>query len=428
MKKVLIISYHFPPSTAVGSLRIQGLAKFLPDFGWEPTILTAKLSNVSEAHTDMRVRLIETPYEDLLITWKKKLGLKLDKTVEEQFGSPTYKNKKMIMDIILNCWEEIFAYPDANKGWYKFAVEAGDKLLQEGNFDAIISSSSPATPHIIAKELKIKYNMPWIADLRDLWTQNHYYHYSFMRKLIERRLEVRTLCLADALVTVSQPLAKKLKKLHKGKRIYAIPNGFDPDEKKVDTLLSDKFSIVYTGSLYQGKRNPEPLFAALRELILEGNIDSNDITVDFYGPKEDWLENDIKRYGLQDIVNEYGGISRDFALEKQRETQVLLLLLWDHPEEIGVYTGKIFEYLAAQRPILAIGGPEGVVKDLLAETNAGVYATSVDDVKKALEEYYNEYKRKGNIEYKGERAKIDKYSQREMARKFAAVLGTLTRK
>ena len=115
-------------------------------------------------------------------------------------------------------------------------------------------------------------------------------------------------------------------------------------------------------------------------------------------------------------------------MEKQRESQVLLLLLWDHPDEIGVYTGKIFEYLAAQRPVLAIGGPEGVVKDLLAETNAGVYATSVDDVKKALEEYYREYKLKGVVGYNGEKAEIDKYSQREMARKFAEVLGTLTRK
>jgi glycosyltransferase involved in cell wall biosynthesis len=265
--------------------------------------------------------------------------------------------------------------------------------------------------------------------LRDLWTQNHYYQYSPIRKFIERRLEIRTLSKADSLVTVSKDLAETLRTLHKEKRIYTIRNGFDPQEVNIlHGDLTNKFAITYTGILYQGKRDPSKLFKAIQDLNSEGKINPNDVEVRFYGPKEDWMEKEIEGYGLQDIVNDYGVISRDFALEKQRETQVLLLLLWDHPEEIGVYTGKVFEYLAAQRPILAIGGPKGVVKDLLAETNSGMYATSVDDVKKALEEYYKEYKRKGNIEYKGERTKNDKYSQKEMARRFAEVLDTLTRK
>jgi glycosyltransferase involved in cell wall biosynthesis len=387
MKKVLIISYHFPPSTAVGGLRIQGLAKYLPEFGWEPIILTTTLPN--NPNTQFRV----------------------------------------ILDYVLFFLSEIIAYPDAHKGWYNYAVEAGSEILENENISAIISSSSPVTCHFIAKELKMKYTIPWIADLRDLWTQNHYYQYCPIRRFIERRLEIKTLSRADALVTVSNDLAETLGTLHKEKKIYKIPNGFDPQEMN-DTHkeLTTKFTITYTGIFYQGKRDPAKLFEALDDLISEGKLNPKEIEVRFYGPKEDWMGKEIEGYGLQDIVNEYGVISRDFALEKQRESQVLLLLLWDHPEEIGVYTGKIFEYLTAQRPILATGGPKGVVKELLAETNAGVYATSVDDVKKALEEYYNEYKRKGNIEYKGERTKNDKYSQKEMARRFAEVLGTLTRK
>jgi glycosyltransferase involved in cell wall biosynthesis len=430
MKKVLIISYCFPPRGWAGGLRIQGLAKYLPEFGWEPIILTPKLPE----SPNTKFRIIQTPYRDVIGSLTKAIGFKTEEGVKSQIkkklGMCTPKNKRLFVDSILLFIQEIIAYPDLEKGWYQYAIKAGSELLQQEKIDAIISSSSPVTCHLIAKELKMKYKIPWIADLRDLWTQNHYYQYTRIRKFIERRLELKILHEADAIVTVSQPLAEMLGRLHKNGIIYSIPSGFDPEEANSasNANLTKKFTIIHTGQLYQGKRDPSKLFAAFDKLIPEGKINPNDVEVRFYGSKEDWLESDVKRYGLQDIVNWYGIIPRNIALEKQRESQVLLLLLWDHPEEIGVYTGKIFEYLAARRPILAIGGPEGVVKELLADTNAGIYATSVDDVKKALEGYYREYKLKGYVEYKGERAEIDKYSQREMARKFAEVLGTLTRK
>ena len=423
MKKVLIIYYKFPPDPDVGGLRIQGLAKYLPEFGWEPIILTTTLPGNPNA----QFRVIQTPYYDVIASLKKRFGFRPEEGVKERYGIPTHKNRKSLIDYILIFLEEIIAYPDAQKGWYIYAVEAGSKILKNEDIDAIISSSSPVTCHFIANELKNKYNkIPWIADLRDLWTQNHYYPYSFLRIFIERRLEIKTLSKADSLVTVSKDLAETLGTLHKEKEIYTIPNGFDPQEMNIlHGDLTNSFTITYTGGLYQGKRDPSKLFNALQDLISEGKINSNDVEVRFYGPKEDWMVKEIESYGLRGIVNEYGVMHRDFALEKQRESQLLLLLLWDHPEEIGVYTGKIFEYLAAQRPILAIGGPKGVVKDLLAETNAGMYATSVDDVKKALEKFYNEYKLKGVVRYNGEKVEIDKYSQREMARKYSEVLNTL---
>lgn len=425
MKKVLIISYFFPPSTAVGGLRIQGLAKYLSEFDWEPIILTTTLPG----NPDAQFRVIQTPYYDVIGSWKKRFGLEPEKGIKKQFGIPAHKNKKSLIDCILQPLSEVIAYPDANKGWYNYAVETGSEILKNETIDAIISSSSPPTCHLIAKELKLIFKIPWVADFRDLWTQNHYYQYSSIRRFIERRLEIKTLSEADALVTVSKNLAETLGTLHKGKQIYTILNGFDLQEINTSHIdLTTKFTIAYTGSLYQGKRDPSKLFKALQDLISEGKVDPNDIEVRFYGPKEDWIWKEIEGCRLQSIVNEYGVAPRGIALEKQKESQVLLLLLWDHPEEIGVYTGKIFEYLAAQRPILAMGGPEGVVKELLDDTNAGVYATSIDDVKEALDGFYSEYKLKGNVEYKGERVKIDKYSQKEMARKFAEVLDTLTRR
>lgn len=418
MKKVLIIAHVFTEKKFVSAMRMQGLAKCLPEFHWKPVILTVK----SPVKPDPRFKLVITPYEDGQNNLKKKLGFKEEKTVKEQMGLPTYKGKKTVIDIFLNLWLEFFNYPDREKSWYKFAVEAGNKLLQKEHFDAIISTSSPVTAHLIAKELKNKHGIPWIADFRDLWTQNHYYSHTLVRKLIERKLEIKTLSKTDALVTVSGPLADKLKIFHK-KEAYVITNGFDVDEvKNFDGKLTDKFTITYTGALYHGKRDPSTFFAALQDLISNGDINPNAIEIRFFGINEGWLEQDIKSYNLQNVVKFYGFVDHNTILKKQRESQLLLLLLWDHPEERGVYTGKLFEYLSSKRPILALGGSTGVVKDLLDVTNAGRFAVSIEELKEYVMDSYYEWMRRGEVSFHGKMFEINKYSQREMAKKFAKVL------
>ena len=366
-------------------------------FGWKPIILTGKSSSKPDSQFD----IIDMQPDDILIKWKNRFGFKLDETVKDQFGLPIYKDRNAIVDFILNLWPEIFAYPDLQKGWRKHAVEVGKKLLQKESIDDIISSSSPVTSHLIAKDLKSEYRIPWVADLRDLWTQNHFYQYSNLRRLIERKLELKTLSAADALVTVSQPLAKKLKRLHKGKKVYSIPNGFDPGEKGLKVPLKDSFTMTYTGHVYRRKQDPALLFKALQELFSEKVADSQDVIVDFYGRGYNWLGEDIKKYALQDVVKLHGSISRDKVLKKQRESQILLLLGWNDPQELGIYSGKIFEYLAAQRPILSIGGYKDVVSNLLDETKAGIFINSEEELKSFLVSSFCEWKQKGEVAYNG---------------------------
>jgi glycosyltransferase involved in cell wall biosynthesis len=418
MKKVLIISHLFFEQEAIGSIRIRGLAKFLPEFDWDPVILTVKVPGKSEPGFNV----VETFYQDKQKKLKESLGFKADETVKDQMELPAYKNKKLFIDHVFYIWQEIFNYPDAQKGWYKYAINAGKKLLENDSFDAMISSSGPITSHIIAKNLKNRYGVPWVADLRDLWTQNHYYSHTSIRKLIERKLEIKTLAMADALVTISPYLAEKLHELH-NKRIDSITNGFSYDETdKYEIKLTDKFTITYTGSLYLGKRDPIKLFQAVNELISSKIIDANDIEIRFYGLKESWLENEINSFNLEKIAKWYGFVERTTALEKQRESQLLLLLLWDHPEEKNVATGKLFDYLGSKRPILAIGGSKGFVKEILDETNAGIFAISIDEIKNFLVNSYMEWKKNGKVLYSGKTLYINKYSHREMAKKFSEVL------
>ncbi|MCD4664978.1 MAG: glycosyltransferase, partial [Bacteroidales bacterium] len=293
MKKVLIISYAFSDKRAIGSIRIQGLAKFLPEFGWEPKIITAKC----QAKLDSRFNVIETSYESRDDKLKKGFGINKRKSANENVISPSYENKNAFINFISDFYSEIFNYPDKYKGWYTPALEMGTKLLKEERFDAIISSSSPVTSHLIAYELKSKCGIPWIADLRDLWTQNHYYPYSKIRKLMERRLELKILSMADALITTTHPFAEKLKNMHK-RETYCITNGFDNGEfENLKPGLTENFSITYTGGLYRGKRDPSILFDVVKELIAEKIINPNDIIIRFYGVKENWLEPEINSYG-----------------------------------------------------------------------------------------------------------------------------------
>lgn len=425
MKNVLIIAYHFNKKETIGSIRMRGLAKYLPEYGWNPTILTPQLDCTSEL--EFRYNIIETNYDDITTIWKKRLGFKTQETVKKQLGKPTYKNKKLLIDYVLKVWEDIFAYPDPKIGWYKYAVDAGEKLLNKGKYNAILSSSSPATCHLVARKLKNTFGIPWVADFRDLWTQNHYIKHCFVRQIFEKRLEKSTLSVADVLTTVSEPLADKLILLHRKKTVYTITNGFDPDNKNPGLPLSDKMNIAYTGTIYPGKQDPEPLIKALYELYLENKIDLTDFKVDFYGYDKDWLINDIKKYGLQSVINVYGRVPSEEAIKKQREAQVLLLLNWNDPQEKGIYTGKIFDYLAAKRPILSIGQYGGVVNELLEDTKTGMHVSNLEDLKSALLKFYEEYKKTGSVSYQGIAYKVDKYSHREMARKFAEVLDSISK-
>ena len=163
MKKVLIIAYHFFQED-IGAMRVRGLAKYLSEFGWEPTILTPKIDSGCRSN----VRTVKTPDKELFSTLKAWLKLDSNKSVISQFDSGSYKNGNKLLHVINDISREVFAYPDVNIGWYSPAVKTGVKLLNQENFDIIISSSGPNTAHLVANRLVKKFKIPWIADFRYL--------------------------------------------------------------------------------------------------------------------------------------------------------------------------------------------------------------------------------------------------------------------
>lgn len=427
MKKVLLIGF-FNPFTLYqgGGYRLLPLVKYLPEFDWQPVVLAAPLIQ----RPNVKCQILETPYRDTLAFWKKLLKLDPRKDIKWQVkGRLGIASKRSLLDPVLTFLGEFLYYPDAHKGWRPFAFEKGNERLSQGDIEAMISYQ-PLTSYLVAADLKAIHKIPWVADLEDLWSQNHNYSYSQVRRLMDKRLEQKTLAGADALVTISEPWAEKLRNLHKRKPVYVITHGFDPEgviEPPIE--LTKKFTITYTGSIYARKQDPTKLFIALQELISDGTIRREDIEVRFYGVTGLWLGNEIRRYGLSDIIKQYERVPEEIARQKQRESQLLLLLDWDDPQEKGVYTTKVFGYLGVRRPILATGGSDGdVVDELLSETKAGIHAPTVEDIKSTLKELYQEYRLNGVVAYKGKQSKISKYSHMEMAKKFSEVLDRVTSK
>ena len=422
MKKVLFISFYHT-SRPGGSFRPFPLTKYLLEFGWEPVILTPELT----VKIDTPLRIIGTPYRDALGLWKKALGFQRDKPVRSQLKNKLgITSSKSTTDKLLTFLEGLAGYPDFYRGWKPFALKAGEQLLRKEKMDAVISCA-PMTSHIIAAKLVKKYKIPWLADFPDLWSQNHGYAYFWLRKRLDTRLEKNTLKVARALVTISEPWAEKLRKLHPDKNVYMIPHGYDPD--LFDTPappLTVKFTLTYTGIVYHQWQHVSGFFGALRELITEKTINPDDIEVRFYGSHDPFLQDEIVRFNLESIARQYGKVPQNEAVTRQRESQVLLLLGWNDPQEKGVYTSKIFEYLGARRPVLVCGGGTDVVTELLDKTRAGVYAFSQSEIKIALHNLYRDYKVSQRVGYNGIEAEVSRYSHREMARKFAEILNGIT--
>jgi len=406
MKNILIIASLY------GSKRVLGLARYLPEFGWQPTIITPPVSwqptIISDRLPDIEgVKIIETDYRDIKEPILK-AGVSLSRT-----RSAVVKN-------LLHFGGAVINYPDTHSGWRRFALQAGREVLGKGDVDAIMSIC-PITSHIVASQLKKEYpGLKWICDLPDLWSQNHNYAYGRIRRRMDTRLELETLADAGVLTTSSEPRAKQLRRLHKGKKVTAITLGYH--EKEYDTgdiHLTKKFTITYTGLIYPKRQNPEILLEALFNSIDNGEVDPDDCEIRMYGGYT--TEHPAAKAYHRLPVRWYGKVSHAEAIKAQKESQLLWLLDWDDPDELGVHPGKLFEYLGARRPIIATGGVRGnVVDELLKETGAGYHAVSVEETEQVLLRCYREWKEKGRIEYHG--VGVERYTFKEMVRKYVELL------
>jgi glycosyltransferase involved in cell wall biosynthesis len=325
--------------------------------------------------------------------------------------------------------EALATYPDVEIPWKAHALLAAQEILRSEKVDGIISVW-PIVGHLVARELKQEFNVPWIADFPDMWAYTYAYRYGHIRQFLDKRLELKTLLMADELVTSSWPQSRFLEKLHRRKHVHTVTIGYDPERDNVPpAALTQKFTITYTGILYGQERNPGKFLQALSELIAEGAVNKQDLAIRFYGKPDGWVHDQVRKLGLEGIVIQYDSIPWEECLKRQRESQILLQLNWENPEERGAYSGKIAEYLAARRPILCVGGfGNDVMEELMKETSVGAYCPAILEAKQAILEYYKEYKRTGKVAYAAQMQQVEKYNYRSMAESFSRILASITPK
>lgn len=421
MRNVLLVAYSYPPVERSGARRPAALAKYLPQFGWRPLVLTPRV----EAAPRNDEFVIETEYRDVLADLKAKFRLDQRRSLHEQLGLSLSKQAgadkphTLAITIIRN----LLTFPDLTKGWIPYAVKAVEDLKRsKRSIDAILTTFPPASAHMIGARAKQILGVPWIADFRDLWTQD----ITTMRprdlQFLQVPLEKRTLRTADMLVAVSEPWSARLAGRYRSHEVVTVPNGFDPADFHSRPALTRKFTITYAGVLYQGQRDPALLFETLSDLIRENFIPASDVLVRFYTPPEPWLLPMVQKFALEPVVELNGIVPRKNVLQREMESQILLLLSWTNPKDAGLHTGKLFEYLGAGRPILAIGGNRGAMTQVLEETGAGVHASSKQEVRDFLVRSYEEYKQRGQVSCHAEAGAVARYSHLEMSRSFADAL------
>lgn len=430
MKKVLIITYYWPPMGGGGVQRWLKTTRYLREYGWEPVIFTTEngeASVVDESSMKQIPKGIETlrvPIWEPFGLYKKITGKKKDEklvpgTVSEQKGSLSQK---------LSVWVRGNVFiPDARRFWINPSVKYLKRYLKENHIDAIVSTGPPHTTHLIALKVAKQFNIPWLADFRDPWTNIDFYDKLMLTNWADKkhkRLEKLVLNTANQVVTVSWSWAQDFKAIC-GRMPMVITNGFDPEDFKQagQIPLDQKFTITHAGSL-NDDRNPHILWEVLRELCASDAEFANNLELKFIGQLSPLALQEANAAGLENNLNLIANLPHAEVVKHEMQAQVLLLPLNDTPNIDGVVPGKLYEYLGSQRPILCIGKPTGDSAKIIQETHAGMVADFQDKetLKQILTSYYQAYK---NGQLKAESTHYEKYSRKLLAGQIAEELNKI---
>jgi len=430
MKKVLIITYYWLPSGGSGVQRWVKFAKYLREFGWEPIIFTPEnpefpsIDHSFEKDIPVDITVLKTPIWEPYNVYRK-LTSKKGEPINAGFIS---ENKKQGWKDKLSIWiRGNFLIPDPRRFWIRPSVNYLTKYLQENPVDAVITTGPPHSMHLIGMGLKMNFpTLPWIADFRDPWTNIYFYKdlkTTWLADRIHHRLEKKVIRTADTVLVVS-PGMKEEFALLQPRKLQIITNGYDEDDIRLaNCSLDQKFSISHIGLLTE-KQNPRVLWKVLSELCNENPVFRSDLKIQLIGKVDFSVLEAVSEYGLQEQLEKIPYLPHGEAIAKQQSSQVLLLLLLNKPGTKGIITGKLFEYLAAKRPILSFGPVDGDAAEVLREAGAGNMIDFTDEVatKKLVFEYYGNYKNDTLIV---EDKSVTKFSRKNLTGNLAKLLDEL---
>ena len=426
MKKVLIITYYWPPAGGIGVQRCLKFAKYLREFGWEPVICTAENAeypvldegNLKDVPSDVKIlkTKIWEPYNLFkFITGKKK---------EERIHNVFLEEDKPSLAHKLGIWirGNIFI-PDARKFWIRPSVKFLSKYLKENPVDILFTNGPPQSTHMIAYGVKKNLGIPWHADFQDPWTQVDYFPQLMLNpisKRIHEAMEQRVFRNADKVTICSDTWKGDLESIG-AQDVGVIVWGYDEDDfKNVSVTLSKKFTLSHFGSLGPD-RNAKTLWKALSILSKENKQFSDDLEIKLVGFIGHAIVDEINSLGLSNNLKLSAHISREETLERMHQAQVLLLILNDMPNVKGRLPGKLFEYLASRRPTLVIGPEESDASKIVHGVNAG-FTCDFKDLNKTLATLRDLYKKYKDGILLSNQTDISQYSNKNLTKKLADFL------
>ncbi|MGA1226441.1 MAG: glycosyl transferase family 1 [Tamlana sp.] len=404
-KKVLIITYYWPPAGGAGVQRWLKFVKYLPDFDVEPIVYIPENPNypiideslASEISKSIKIlkQPIKEPYK-LASLFSKKVSKTISKGIISDEKSQGFIEKLMLFV------RGNFFIPDARKSWVKPSVAFLKSYISNENIETIITTGPPHSLHLIGLKLKQSMGVKWLADFRDPWTTIGYHKQLMLTRFSKQKhkdLECEVLNMADQIVVTSFTTKKEFQEVT-NKPIEVITNGYD-NEAYVDFEMDKKFTLSHIGSLLS-KRNPEVLWKVLSDLVENDANFQQDFQLNFIGSVSESVLNSINKYNLSNYINNIGYVFHKEAIAYQKKSQILLLIEINSEDTKCIIPGKLFEYMVSNRPILAIGPKSSDVEKIITETNTGKYFNYDDyeSLKKTILEHYKTFK-EGALQSRG---------------------------
>jgi glycosyltransferase involved in cell wall biosynthesis len=418
MKKLIILSHYYFPNAFIASHRMAKLAKYLPEYGWEPNVICSDWTRNNCDMFDPNLMTAQMNATLLHRTQRRKRSKsRLPQFIYDVFFS---LRKPHILFQAGLCKYMPRYYFTTPPEFYCGALSFLNEHLSMHRLHCILATSPPPAALSVAGTISKRFRIPWVADFRDTYDIRMQVKNETRRQaLLRQEPEVIKSC--TAILTVSEGLQKHLQERH-GRTVRVLHNGYDPEDYETTPPHKPSvFNIVYTGSIYYPDRDPRPLFGALKKLLDNGNVISDEFSLEFFGTKNQDLKHLIDGFpGIERCVRVHGAIPHRASIARQKGAHVLLHLA--HGSEKGILTGKLFEYLAAKRPILCIPGDKDCVEETLRRTKSGIVCEQQEAVEEQVLSWYREWKATGKVSYSGISAEIIKYSRRQQASELATIL------
>lgn len=423
--KVLIITYYWPPAGGSGVQRWLKFVKYLQGFGITPVVYTVENPDYALEDASLQsdipkgIEVLRHPI------WEPyALANIFNKGKAKQTSAGFISSKQSLFAKLSTYIRANYFIPDARKFWIKPSLRFLEKYLIENPVDAVISTGPPHSTHLIGLGLQEKLGVSWVADFRDPWTDIDYFHQLPLTKRglkKHRTQEALVVSKADLVLVVGTTMRQMLLKYNKN--IAVVTNGYDGQIDKESVALDARFSITHIGLMNEA-RNPYALWKVLSELCDELPGFAKDLEIKLIGKTDASVQHSIAAEGLVGCVNELGYIPHDQVHQYQKSSQILLLAVNKVPSAKGIITGKIFEYLLAKRPIVAIGPEDGDLAAILKETHAGDifdFDTS-SRLKEKIVALYQTYKENELVVHSKH---IDKYHRKALTETLASLLKKL---